>query len=168
MRHILSALVQNVPGVLAHISGMLASRGYNIHSLAVGETDDPQISRMTFVVVGDNNVLEQVRKQLEKVVTVVGVHNISSQDHVDRDLMLLKVQASAGGQRSEVRELVDIFRARIVDVGPDDVMIEISGRENKLNAFMERLRPYGILEVVRSGCIAMVRSQAPTPGSGTT
>ncbi|MEE3369453.1 MAG: acetolactate synthase small subunit [Planctomycetota bacterium] len=161
MRHILSALVQNVPGVLAHISGMLASRGYNIHSLAVGETDDPQISRMTFVVVGDNTVLEQIRKQLEKVVTVVRVHNISSQDHVDRDLMLLKVSASAGGQRSEVRELVDIFRARIVDVGPDDVMIEISGRENKLNAFMDRLRPYGILEVVRTGCIAMVRSRSP-------
>jgi len=160
MRHILSALVQNVPGVLAHISGMLASRGYNIHSLAVGETDDPQISRMTFVVVGDNTVLEQIRKQLEKVVTVVRVHNISSQDHVDRDLMLLKVSASAGGQRSEVRELVDIFRARIVDVGPDDVMIEISGRENKLNAFMDRLRPYGILEVVRTGCIAMVRSRS--------
>ena len=161
MRHILSALVQNVPGVLAHISGMLASRGYNIHSLAVGETDDPQISRMTFVVVGDNTVLEQIRKQLEKVVTVVRVHNISSQDHVDRDLMLLKVSASAGGQRSEVRELVDIFRARIVDVGPDDVMIEISGRENKLNACMDRLRRYGILEVVRTGCIAMVRSQSP-------
>ncbi|HAA72462.1 MAG: acetolactate synthase small subunit [Planctomycetaceae bacterium] len=160
MRHILSALVQNVPGVLAHISGMLASRGYNIHSLAVGETDDPQISRMTFVVVGDNTVLEQIRKQLEKVVTVVRVHNISSQDHVDRDLMLLKVSAAAGGQRSEVRELVDIFRARIVDVGPDDVMIEISGRENKLNAFMDRLRPYGILEVVRTGCIAMVRSRS--------
>ena len=154
------ALVQNVPGVLAHISGMLASRGYNIHSLAVGETDDPQISRMTFVVVGDNTVLEQIRKQLEKVVTVVRVHNISSQDHVDRDLMLLKVSAAAGGQRSEVRELVDIFRARIVDVGPDDVMIEISGRENKLNAFMDRLRPYGILEVVRTGCIAMVRSRS--------
>ena len=160
MRHILSALVQNVPGVLAHISGMLASRGYNIHSLAVGETDDPQISRMTFVVVGDNTVLEQIRKQLEKVVTVVRVHNISSQDHVDRDLMLLKVSAAAGGQRSEVRELVDIFRARIVDVGPDDVMIEISGRENKLNAFMDRLRPYGIVEVVRTGCIAMVRSRS--------
>ena len=160
MRHILSALVQNVPGVLAHISGMLASRGYNIHSLAVGETDDPQISRMTFVVVGDNTVLEQIRKQLEKVVTVVRVHNISSQDHVDRDLMLLKVSAAAGGQRSEGRELVDIFRARIVDVGPDDVMIEISGRENKLNAFMDRLRPYGILEVVRTGCIAMVRSRS--------
>ena len=160
MRHILSALGQNVPGGLAHISGMLASRGYNIHSLAVGETDDPQISRMTFVVVGDNTVLEQIRKQLEKVVTVVRVHNISSQDHVDRDLMLLKVSASAGGQRSEVRELVDIFRARIVDVGPDDVMIEISGRENKLNAFMDRLRPYGILEVVRTGSIAMVRSRS--------
>lgn len=167
MRHILSALVQNVPGVLAHISGMLASRGYNIHSLAVGETDDPQISRMTFVVVGDNTVLEQIRKQLEKVVTVVRVHNISSEDHVDRDLMLLKVSASAGGQRSEVRELVDIFRARIVDVGPDDVMIEISGRENKLNAFMDRLRPYGILEVVRTGCIAMVRSRSSDKDSTT-
>jgi acetolactate synthase-1/3 small subunit len=167
MRHILSALVQNVPGVLAHISGMLASRGYNIHSLAVGETDDPQISRMTFVVVGDNTVLEQIRKQLEKVVTVVRVHNISSEDHVDRDLMLLKVSASAGGQRSEVRELVDIFRARIVDVGPDDVMIEISGRENKINAFMDRLRPYGILEVVRTGCIAMVRSRSSDKDSAT-
>ena len=157
MRHILSALVQNVPGVLAHISGMLASRGYNIHSLAVGETDDPQISRMTFVVVGDNTVLEQIRKQLEKVVTVVRVHNISSEDHVDRDLMLLKVSASAGGQRSEVRELVDIFRARIVDVGPDDVMIEISGKECKIEAFIDRMRPFGITELVRTGRIALVR-----------
>src|SRR5438552_603000 len=110
MRHVLSAVVQNVPGVLAHISGMLASRGYNIDSLAVGETEDPHLSRMTFVVVGDDSVLEQVRKQLEKIVTVVKVIDISSQDFVERDLMLLKVTADSGSQRSEVNELVHIFR----------------------------------------------------------
>jgi acetolactate synthase I/III small subunit len=159
MRHVLSALVQNVPGVLAHVSGMLASRGYNIDSLAVGETEDPNLSRMTFVVVGDDRVLEQVRKQLEKIVTVVRVDDISSQDHVERDLMLLKVQAT-NGTRSEIRELVDIFRGRIVDVGEDEVMIEISGRENKVEAFIERMRPFGITELVRTGRIAMVRSDA--------
>ncbi len=158
MRHVLSALVQNVPGVLAHISGMLASRGYNIDSLAVGETEDPNLSRMTFVVVGDNRVLEQVRKQLEKIVTVVRVDDISSQDYVERDLMLLKVQAPAGGKRSEIRELVEIFRGRIVDVGAEEVMIEIAGRENKIEAFIERMRPFGITELVRTGRIAMVRS----------
>ena len=98
MRHVLSAVVQNVPGVLAHISGMLASRGYNIDSLAVGETEDPQLSRMTFVIVGDDSVLEQVRKQLEKIVTVVRVDDISSQDFVERDLMLIKVTATDGAQ----------------------------------------------------------------------
>src|SRR5690606_24706830 len=96
MRHVLSAVVQNVPGVLAHISRMLASRGYNIDSLAVGETEDPELSRMTFVLVGDDRVLEQVRKQLEKIVTVVKVIDISSQDFVERDLMLVKIKAPAG------------------------------------------------------------------------
>ena len=160
MRHVLSAVVQNVPGVLSHISGMLASRGYNIDSLAVGETEDPQLSRMTFVVVGDNRILEQVRKQLEKIVTVVRVDDISSQDYVERDLMLLKVKAEPGGSRSEIRELVDIFRGRIVDVGPDEVMVEISGRESKIEAFIERMRPFGICELVRTGRIAMVRSES--------
>ncbi len=158
MRRVLSALVQNVPGVLAHISGMLASRGYNIDSLAVGETEDPNLSRMTFVVVGDDRVLEQVRKQLEKIVTVVRVDDISAKDYVERDLMLLKVKSPPGGKRSEIRELVDIFRGRIVDVGAEEVMIEISGRENKIEAFIERMRPYGITELVRTGRIAMVRS----------
>ncbi|MHC4181537.1 MAG: acetolactate synthase small subunit [Planctomycetota bacterium] len=156
MRHVLSALVQNVPGVLSHISGMLASRGYNIDSLAVGETEDPHLSRMTFVVVGNDNVLEQVRKQLEKIVTVVRVDDISSQDHVERDLMLVKVSAPAG-RRSEIRELVDIFRGRIVDVAPEMVMIELSGQEQKLEAFIEMMRPFGIIELVRTGRIAMVR-----------
>ena len=157
MRRVLSAIVQNVPGVLAHISGMLASRGYNIDSLAVGETDDPQLSRMTFVVVGDNRVLEQVRKQLEKIVTVVRVVDVSSQDYVERDLMLMKVKSQTGPERAEIRELVDIFRGSIVDVSADDLMIEISGRENKIEAFIERMRPYGIIELVRTGRIAMVR-----------
>jgi acetolactate synthase-1/3 small subunit len=158
MRHLLSALVQNIPGVLAHISGMLASRGYNIDSLAVGETEDPHLSRMTFVVVGDARVLEQVRKQLEKIVTVVKVVDISSQDFVERDLMLLKVKAPAGGKRSEIRELIEIFRGRIVDVGVDEVMIEISGQERKIESFVDLMRPYGIKELVRTGRIAMVRS----------
>lgn len=160
MRHVLSALVQNVPGVLAHISGMLASRGYNIDSLAVGETDDPKLSHMTFVVVGDDKTLAQVRKQLEKIVTVVRVVDVSSTDYVERDLMLCKVKAAPGPSRSEVRELVDIFRGRIVDVGPDEITIEMSGRESKVEAFIERMRNYGIIELVRTGRIAMVRSGA--------
>jgi acetolactate synthase-1/3 small subunit len=163
MRHVLSAVVQNVPGVLAHISGMLASRGYNIDSLAVGETEDPNLSRMTFVVVGDDRVLDQVRKQLEKIVTVVQVEDISSRDHVERDLMLLKVEAPPGPKRSEIRELVEIFRARVVDVGEAEVMVEISGRENKIEAFIERMRPYGILELVRTGRIAMARGRTKQP-----
>jgi acetolactate synthase-1/3 small subunit len=162
-RHVLSALVQNVPGVLAHISGMLASRGFNIDSLAVGETEDPNLSRMTFVVVGDDRVLEQVGKQLEKIVTVVEVLDVSSKDFVERDLLLIKVQAPAGSVRAEIRELVDIFRGKIVDVGPEEVMIEISGRENKVQAFIDRVRPYGITELVRTGRIAMVRSDSSEP-----
>ncbi len=159
MRHVLSAVVQNVPGVLSHISGMLASRGYNIDSLAVGETETPNLSRMTFVVVGDDRGDQQVRKQLEKIVTVVHVDDISAQEHVERDLMLMKVKSPNGGQRSEIRELVNIFRGRIVDVGHDEVMIEIAGRESKIEAFIERMRPFGITELVRTGRIAMVRGR---------
>ena len=158
-RHVLSAVVQNVPGVLAHVSGMLASRGYNIQSLAVGETENPDLSRMTFVVKASDEQLEQVRKQLEKIVTVVRVDDISSTDYVERDLMLLKVKAPAGGGRSEVRELAGIFRGRIVDVGQDAVMVEISGQERKIEAFIDLMRPFGILELVRTGRIAMVRSR---------
>ncbi len=139
---------------------MLASRGFNIDSLAVGETENKTLSRMTFVVVGDDRVLEQVRKQLEKIVTVVRVIDVSSRDFVERDLLLLKVQAPSGPKRAEIRELVDIFRGRIVDVGPEELMIEISGRENKVQAFIERVRPYGITELVRTGRVAMVRSDS--------
>src|SRR5205085_9906544 len=127
MRHVLSALVQNQPGVLAHISGMLASRGFNIDSLAVGETESADLSRMTFVVHGDDAELEQVRKQLDKIVSVVKVQDISSENFVERDLMLAKVKA-APTQRTEIALLVEMFRARVVDVSPNDLMIEISGQ----------------------------------------
>ena len=115
MRHVLSALVMNRPGVLAHISGMLASREFNIESLAVGATENPEFSRMTFVVAGDARVLDQIRKQLEKIVTVVKVIDYSNQEFVERDLMLIKVSTQSG-TRSQVKELVDIFRGRIVGV----------------------------------------------------
>jgi acetolactate synthase-1/3 small subunit len=159
MRHVLSALVQNRPGVLAHISNMLASRGFNIDSLAVGETEDHEISRMTFVVHGDDNVLDQVRKQLDKIVTVVRVDDISSENFVERDLMLIKVSCNAV-QRPEIFQLAESFRGRVVDIQHKNVMIEISGTEGKVEAFIELMRPYGILELARTGRIAMVRGDA--------
>ncbi|MCR9198305.1 MAG: acetolactate synthase small subunit [Planctomycetaceae bacterium] len=161
MRHVLSALVVNQPGVLAHISGMLAARAFNIDSLAVGATENDQFSRITFVVNGDEKVLDQVRKQLEKIITVVKVQDYVSRDFVERDLMLIKVDTSSG-RRSEVRELVDIFRGRIVDVGHEHVMVEISGQENKIEAFIDRMRGFGILEMVRTGRVAMLRDSSIT------
>ena len=162
MRHVLSALVQNQPGVLAHISGMLASRGFNIDSLAVGETEKPELSRITFVVHGDDAELEQARKQLGKIVTVVKVIDISAEDFVERDMMLIKVN-SAPQQRTEIALLVEMFRGRVVDIGSTTMMIEISGQEQKIEAFIELMRPYGIVELARTGRIALVRG---TPGQG--
>ena len=162
-RHLLSALVQNQPGVLAHVSGMFASRGFNIESLAVGETETPQLSRITVVVMGDDRHLDQVRKQLEKIVTVVKVHDISSEDYVERDLMLIKIHAPPA-LRPEIKALVQIFRGRILDVSPDQLMIEISGQEKKIEAFIEQVRPYGIQELARTGRIALVRGDRPLEG----
>jgi acetolactate synthase-1/3 small subunit len=159
MRHVLSALVQNQPGVLAHISGMLASRGFNIDSLAVGETEKPDLSRVTFVVHGDDPTLEQVRKQLDKIVTVVKVQDISGESYVERDLMLIKVHADAT-KRNEIALLVEMFRGRVVDISAENLMIEISGQEQKIEAFIQLMRPYGILELARTGRIALVRGLA--------
>jgi len=159
MRHVLSALVQNQPGVLAHISGMLASRAFNIDSLAVGETENADLSRMTFVVRGDDAELEQVRKQLDKIVTVVKVLDISSENFVERDLMLVKVTANAA-QRTEISLLVEMFRGRVVDISQTNMMMEIAGQESKIEAFIDLMRPYGILELARTGRIALVRGGA--------
>ncbi len=172
MRHVLSALVVNQPGVLAHISGMLASRAFNIDSLAVGETENSEFSRVTFVVNGDDHVLDQVRKQLEKIVTVVKVLDFSNRNYVERDLMLIKVSTS-DGKRSEIRELAEIFRGKIVDVSPGHLMIEISGQERKLESFIDLVRPFGILELVRTGRVALLRAEqdlglSNDPGVGET
>ncbi|MSR80163.1 MAG: acetolactate synthase small subunit [Gemmataceae bacterium] len=156
MRHVLSVLVQNQPGVLAHISGMFASRGFNIDSLAVGETENPELSRMTIVIKGDDAVLEQVRKQLSKILTVVKVQDISCMNYVERDLMLIKVRANSS-QRVEIGQLVEAFRGRLVDISPESLVIELDGQEGKIEAFIELMRNYGIIELARTGRIALVR-----------
>jgi acetolactate synthase I/III small subunit len=161
MRHVLTALVQNQPGVLAHISGMLASRGFNIDSLAVGETEQHDMSRMTFVINAADNVVDQVRKQLDKIVTVVRVDDISAENFVERDLMLIKVSCG-GPKRAEVFQLVESFRGRVVDIQHENVMIEVSGTEGKVEAFVDLMRPYGIIELARTGRIALVRG-VPKP-----
>ena len=141
---------------------MLATRAFNIDSLAVGATENPEFSRITFVVGGDDRELDQVRKQLEKLIPVVEVYDFSKQDFVERDLMLLKV-STENGTRSEIRELVDVFRGRIVDVSQTHVMVEISGQEKKVDAFIDVMRPYGILELVRTGRIALLRAHQNSP-----
>ncbi|HVX83829.1 MAG TPA: acetolactate synthase small subunit [Phycisphaerae bacterium] len=156
MRHVISALVMNEPGVLAHVAGMFSARGFNIDSLVVGRTEDPSLSRMTIIVNADERILEQVRKQLAKIVTVVRVRDYKDLPFVERDLALIKVSTPAG-KRSEVLELVNIFRGRVVDVGASTLMVEISGEEEKIDAFVEQLRAYGIKELARTGVIAMPR-----------
>ena len=158
MRHILAVLVENQPGVLTRVSGLFSRRGYNIESLAVGQTHDPEISRMTIVVDGDDQVIEQVVKQLEKLVDDINVRDISEAEHVDRELVLIKVKAEPT-VRGEIMQIVDIFRARIVDIGHNSLIIECTGDEGKIKAIEKSLRPFGILELVRTGKIAMVRGQ---------
>jgi acetolactate synthase-1/3 small subunit len=158
MRHIISAIVENKPGVLAHIAGLFAGRGFNIDSLAVGETEDPARSRMTVVVRGDDAVLEQVRKQLSKIIDVIKVNDFAAADIVERDLMLIKV-AVRPEKRSEVFEVTSVFRGKIVDIGPKHLTIELAGPEKKIEAFVDLLKPYGVKELVRTGRIAMARGE---------
>ncbi|MCJ7646438.1 acetolactate synthase small subunit [bacterium] len=156
MKHTISVLVENKPGVLARISGLFSTRGFNIDSLAVGETEQHDISRMTIVVKGDERILEQVMKQLNKLIDVIKVNDFVEQPHVERDLVLIKVNA-AKGKRSEVLEIIDIFRARIVDVAPNSLIVEMPGDEEKILALVNMLKPFGIKEMVRTGIVAMGR-----------
>ena len=165
MKHTISALVQNQSGVLAHVAGMFAARGFNIDSLAVGRTEDPDLSRMTIVVLGDEDTLEQVRKQLGKIIPVVKLYDYTGENLVQRDLMLIKV-AAAPERRHEVQALVDMFQGKVVDIGPKFVMVEIAGPEEKIEAFIESCRPYGVKDVVRTGMIAMPRHGRGPRGNG--
>jgi len=160
MKHIISALVENKPGVLAHVAGMFAARAFNIDSLVVGRTEDAGLSRMTIVVVGDDRILEQVRKQLAKIVPVVKVQDFVNQPVVARDLMLITISAPPE-KRPEIFSLIEMFRGKVVDIGQKFVMVEISGPENKIEAFIDICKPYGIKSVARTGTIAMPR-QAKT------
>jgi acetolactate synthase-1/3 small subunit len=156
MKHIISALVENKPGVLAHVAGMFAARAFNIDSLVVGRTEDPELSRMTIVVIGDDKVLEQVRKQLAKIVPVVKVQDFAGKPVVARDLMLINIAATPE-KRPEIFSLIEIFKGEVVDIGPKQLLVEICGPETKIEAFIEACKPYGIKGLARTGTIAMPR-----------
>ena len=156
------ALVEDRPGVLNRVSSLFRRRGFNISSLAVGKSEQPNLSRMTFVVDGDEATIEQVTKQLNKLIDVIRVSELTDEDVVARELALIKVHATPT-TRSEIIQLVDIFRANIVDVSPQSLVIEITGEEDKINALYNLLRPFGVREVMRTGRIAMAGS-SPSEG----
>lgn len=156
MKYVVSVLVQNHPGVLARIAGLFGRRGFNIESLAVGMTDKLDVSRMTIVVDGDDYIIEQVTKQLNKLVDIIKVNVLTANDSVQRELILFKVHVTAS-TRSEVMQMVDIFRAKIVDVSRNSLVIEVTGDSNKIQAMEDLLRQFGIKEMVRTGLIAIER-----------
>ncbi len=156
MKHTLAVLVENKSGVLSRVASLFSRRGYNIDSLAVGVTEDPEVSRITIVVHGDDHVLEQVTKQLNKLVDVIKVSDLGGDDTVERELALIKVTADSDN-RAEIIQIADIFRARIIDVAPKSMTIEVTGEEAKVEAIEKLLRQFGIKEMVRTGKIAMVR-----------
>jgi len=155
-KHTIAVLVENKFGVLSRVAGLFSARGYNIESLSVGETLDPAVSRMTLVVTGDEFVIEQVTKQLHKLIDVIKVNDLTDDGHVERELMLIRVNAEPQ-HRAEILRTADIFRARVVDVTPTSFTLEATGDEGKLEALVELLRPTGIQELVRTGKVAIAR-----------
>ena len=156
-KHTIAVLVENKFGVLSRVAGLFSARGYNIESLSVGETLDPTVSRMTLVVRGDAFIIEQAIKQLHKLIDVIKVTDLSEEDHVEREMLLLKVNAEPGA-RAEILRIGDIFRAKVVDVTPTTYTLEATGEEGKIEAIIDLLRPFGIQEVVRTGKVAIARS----------
>jgi acetolactate synthase-1/3 small subunit len=158
MKRIISVLVENKFGVLARVSELFSSRGFNIVSLSVGETLDAKLSRITMVVDGDDYIFEEIKKQLNKLINVIKVRDFTDVDHVEREMLLIKVNLSKNA-RAELMEIVDIFRAKIVDVGKKEMTVEITGKDNKIQAFIELIKPFGIAEIVRTGKIAIARNK---------
>lgn len=157
MLHTISILVDNHFGVLARISGLFSTRGYNIESLCVGTTDDPTVSRMTVVVEGDENVLSQIVNQLNKLVEVIEVADLTSKSHVERELVMIRVEVDSK-RRTELLEVANIFRAKVCDVSTGAVILEATGSKDKVNAFIDMVRPFGIQDLSRTGIIALPRS----------
>jgi len=158
LRHTISVLVENKFGVLARIAGLFSARGFNIESLSVGETIDPTISRMTLVTTGDDQIIEQVIKQLRRVIDVIKVSDLSEAEYVEREMLLLKVSAEAHN-RAEILRICDIFRGKIVDVSPKTLTLEVTGVQDKILALIDLLRSFGIIEVARTGKVAMTRGK---------
>jgi len=167
MRHVITVLVDNEPGVLSRISGLFSGRGFNIESLNVAETLDPSISRMTLVTRGNEQIIEQIIKQLNKLVNVIKVLDLTGSDYVEREMALITVTAEAVS-RAEVLRIVEIFRGRVVDVSPKSFTLEITGDEKKIQAVIELLVPFGIVEIVRTGKVAIARGKKDisSPGRG--
>lgn len=158
MKRIISVLVENKFGVLARVSELFSSRGFNIASLSVGETLDSKLSRITMVVDGDEYIFEEIKKQLNKLINVIKVQDFTNVEHVEREMLLIKVNLSRR-TRAELIEIVDIFRAKIIDVGKNSMVVEITGKDNKIQAFIELVKPFGIVEIVRTGKIAIARKK---------
>jgi acetolactate synthase-1/3 small subunit len=160
MCHTVSVLVENKFGVLARVSALFAARGFNIASLSVSETEDPAISRMTIVVKGNESILEQVTKQLNKLVDVIKVNDFNDIDYVERELALIKINAANKTVRDEIIRLTGVFRAKIIDVSQDSVIVEVSGDESKLSAFMKAILPYGVKETCKTGVSVLCRGKS--------
>ncbi len=158
MRHIISILVQNEFGVLARVAGLFSGRGFNIESLCVAETLDPELSSMTIVTRGSDSILEQILKQLNKLINVIKVTDFQELDYVSREMVLVKLKADEK-TREEILRIAEIFRGRIIDVSPKSYTVEITGNEDKVNAFLTLVRPLGIKEIVRTGPVAMARGE---------
>jgi acetolactate synthase-1/3 small subunit len=156
MRHTISVLVENEFGVLSRVAGLFSTRGFNIESLSVAETLDASVSRITLVTTGDDAVLEQITKQLNKLVSIIRVSDFKDTEHVERELVLIKVRADEH-TRGELMNIVSIFRGKVIDVSPQTYIVEITGSEEKINAILQLLRPLGIVEIVRTGRVAMFR-----------
>lgn len=156
MKHIISVLVENKFGVLARISGLFSARGFNIDSLAVGATENPAVSRMTIVVDADNKTLEQIKKQLSKLVDIITVQDITKKEFIDRELMLIKVNVNSKA-RSQIIEITETLEAKIANVGIKTITVEVTGPQNKINTALKLFTPFGIKEVVRTGRIAMTK-----------
>ncbi|MBI3898052.1 MAG: acetolactate synthase small subunit [Gammaproteobacteria bacterium] len=158
MRHIISILLEDQPGALSRVAGLFSARGYNIESLTVARTEDPTLSRLTLVTSGSDEIIEQITKQLNKLIEVVKLTDLTEGAHIEREMMLIKTNAT-GDMRDEVKRLVDIFRGRIVDVTDTTYIIELTGNGEKLDAFVQAVRPAGIIEVVRSGVSGIARGE---------
>ncbi len=156
MKHTLSVLLQNKPGVLSRVTGLFSGRGFNIESLCVAETLDPKISCLTLVTQGENNIIEQITKQLHKLIDIIKVIDINDGAFVEREMVLIRVNAEAG-TRAEVLRIIDIFRGKVVDVSPRSYAVEVTGSASKIEAVIDILRPIGIKEIIRTGTIAIAR-----------